>query len=99
MNKGEASLIENRQYMISLADQNFNVAYHSPAVQNITGWTIDERLNVDIEEQIHPADKEKITSVMRQVLENPGKPTPVTFRKSWKWRKIFILVYPEPATC
>lgn len=74
------TLIENNHDIISLADENFNVIYRSPAAERITGWPLNKRWQLGALETIHPEDAKNLKVAMKDVLSNPGKHVPVSFR-------------------
>jgi len=87
INRNEAfyhALIKNSHDAISLSDEYFNVTYLSPSTSCISGWTFEERAKVSGTEQAHPDDIEKLRTVMKEVLSNPGEPIPIAFRRKHK---------------
>src|SRR4051812_26704868 len=78
------ALIENNNEAISLSDKNFKVIYRSPSADSITGWTTEERERVGGLEQTHPEDAERLKLVLKEIVANPGKAVPVSFRTKHK---------------
>lgn len=73
-------LTENSFSGISLLDENLNVIYLTPSAERISGWDIKNRLKTTIDELIHPADLTMVSTLLREVLANPGIPKTCSFR-------------------
>lgn len=67
------ALIENSNDILSLYDASFNAIYRSPSAARISGWDADVMEDLNIFEMIHPDDAENSSSLMKEILENPGK--------------------------
>ena len=78
------ALIENNYDIISLMDERFKIFYRSPSAARITGWTDEELLNIDGTKNIHPDDRERAASIVKEVMANPGKPISTLFRNQHK---------------
>lgn len=75
------SLIENSSEGISLADENANVFYRSPAVEKMMGNLPKENaLN-----RVHPDNIREMRLKVKEVSENPGKPVPFLARFQNEW--------------
>ena len=78
------ALIEHNADAIVIRDQNFQLTYASPAAKKILGFDTDSEMAQDLDSTIHSEDIGKLHKVQNEVLENPGKPLPVAFRKKNK---------------
>ena len=78
------TLIENNYDIISLMDASFNIIYRSPSAVRITGWTDEDMKGQSGTKNIHPDDQAMARSVVKNLLENPGKALPVSFRNQHK---------------
>jgi PAS domain S-box-containing protein len=73
-------LIENSYSGISLLDKNFKVIYRSLSAERIEGWSTTEVQKSGISELIHPAERDKVRSLLNEVLKSPGIPKACTFQ-------------------
>ena len=78
------SLIENGTEIINLLDEHFCPLYRSPSSFRLTGWTMNERTGFNIMEITHPDDQKVMRRLIDDVLANPGKPFPITYRNLCK---------------
>ncbi len=78
------NLIENSKDIISLTDENFKTIYRSPSAERITGFTKEERVKFGFIELIHPDDQERMKKTLKEVLNKPEEPIPVTYRTRHK---------------
>jgi len=78
------ALIENGADSIALIDAANRILYLSPAVANVEGYTPDELLGRLGTEHTHPDDLPTLGHAMEQLLANPGKPVPATWRRRHK---------------
>jgi PAS domain S-box-containing protein len=79
------SLIENSSDILSLADKNMQLLYRSPAAERILGWTMNDRLESKGSiGSTHPDDIEYVNRVITEILKQPGRSLPVTFRTRHK---------------
>jgi PAS domain S-box-containing protein len=78
------ALIENNNDIISLMDRQFKVFYRSPSAVRITGWTDEEIVSMDGTKNIHPDDREKAGSIVKEIMVNPGKTISTLFRNQHK---------------
>ncbi len=70
------ALVENIGDLISLSDKNGTVIYDSPALEKITGFTVEEMEGKPLYELIHPEHIGETERILKLVLENPGVPFP-----------------------
>jgi PAS domain S-box-containing protein len=74
------SMVENASDIISLIDEHNTVLYVNPAIQKITGFTLDEILKLERGTLILPEEVPKAQQNLRKTLENPGKSIPVSIK-------------------
>jgi PAS domain S-box-containing protein len=72
------SMIENASDIVSLLDEENNVLYINPAIQNICGYTFEEIKKLDRQALILPEDRPKALRNFQLALKNPGVPVAVT---------------------
>jgi PAS domain S-box-containing protein len=85
------ALIENAPDAISLLSADLRLQYTSPSTQRILGYpseAIPE--NLDLENLIHPEDKQSLKELLDKVNRQPGKVFMTWFRfrhldGSWRW--------------
>jgi PAS domain S-box-containing protein len=78
------ALIENGADSIALIDADNRILYLSPAVTNVEGYAPEELLGRLGTEHTHPDDMPVLRQAMEQLLANPGKPVPATWRRRHK---------------
>ena len=78
------ALLDTSSDAISLLDEKLFPVYRNPAAYRITGYTMQDRLEVNGVEQTHPEDMEKVKRAFKESLENPEKPVFVVFRSLHK---------------
>jgi PAS domain S-box-containing protein len=78
------ALIEHGADSIALIDAHNRILYLSPAVTNVEGYRPDELLGRLGTEHTHPDDLPTIANAMQQLIANPGKPIPATWRRRHK---------------
>lgn len=77
-------LIDNGMDLISLSNENFMTFYRSPSSARITGWTDEDRTKAGATEHTHPDDIDALKGRLQEILANPGKPFPMSFRTRHK---------------
>jgi PAS domain S-box-containing protein len=77
-------LIENSHDGISLLDTDLNVIYRSPSSERINGYNAAERNELEIEDLIHPDDRELVTTLFKEVHAKPGLPILSSYRTKHK---------------
>lgn len=83
LNKSEKrfrSLIENAHDIISLSDENGNRFYVSPAIERITGYSMEETINQSVFNIVHPDDKAHTKKLRDEFMSEPGVLKPISFR-------------------
>lgn len=82
------SLIEHSADSVSVIDKDNNILYVSPASLAVEGYKPEELIGRNGIENTHPDDLTVIETTVRKLLDNPGKPIPVLWRrkhKNGKW--------------
>jgi PAS domain S-box-containing protein len=84
------ALIEHGSDSISLIDKDNKILYLSPSVKTVEGYEPEELLGHSGIEHTHPDDLPFVQKVVDEMLENPGTPIPVTWRRqhkngNWMW--------------
>ncbi|WP_276368881.1 PAS domain-containing sensor histidine kinase [Chryseolinea sp. H1M3-3] len=74
------ALIENISDGIVLNDETTRVLYQSPSVTRILGYTLEERHNQPVMNNIHPDDKEAFAKLYEDLATLPGQPLPFQLR-------------------
>lgn len=78
------ALIENTNDIITLMNENFELIYRSPSAARITGWTNEDMIGVNATRNIHPDDKPGLSTVIKEIMLNPGKNIYYKFRMKHK---------------
>lgn len=68
------SLIENSDDLITLSDKNGRILYISPALEKITGYSLEELKDKSVFQLNHPEHHEEAQRIFSEVLHNPGIP-------------------------
>jgi len=84
------ALIENGADSIALVDRDNKILYLSPAVASVEGYSPEELVGRMGPENTHPDDMPKLKFYFEQLMEHPGKPVPVLWRRRhkdgrWLW--------------
>ena len=74
------SLIENAHDIISLSDENGMRFYVSPAIEKITGYSVQETINQPVFDIVHPDDIAKTKKLRAEFMREPGIKKPISFR-------------------
>lgn len=74
------TLIENSTEGISLIDENARVIYQSKGMDKITGYTLEERANINVLDNVHPDDLEEAKINFKKIINSPGKQFPIYLR-------------------
>jgi PAS domain S-box-containing protein len=77
-------LIENSYEGIVLMDERLNVVYRSNSAERINGWNNEERAGHEIDDLVHPSDRQKVKELFARILSNPGLPVISTYRTRHK---------------
>ncbi len=78
------ALIENGSDSIALIGPDNDIRYLSPAVTAVEGYQPEELLGRSGLEHTHPDDLPQVGQVVQELMANPGKPTPVLWRRRHK---------------
>ena len=74
------SLIDNALDIISLSDENAMRFYISPAIERLTGYSIQETINQPVYNIVHPDDIEQSKKMRAEYMKDPGVIKPMSFR-------------------
>jgi PAS domain S-box-containing protein len=77
-------LIENSNDGISLFNDKLDVIYRSNSAERIIGWTNEERVGHEVDDIIHPDDRQKVKELFAEVLSKPGVPILSTYKSKHK---------------
>src|SRR5450432_330227 len=78
------ALVENNYDIISLIDESFNIIYRSPSVKRVRGCDTGAMKKLEGIENVHPDDREYAANLIREAMENSGKPLTAMFRRQHK---------------
>ncbi len=79
------SLIENSSDILSLVDKDMQIIYRSPSAERALGWTMSDRIESrGSVGSTHPDDAEYVNRVIAEILKQPGRSMPITFRTRHK---------------
>ncbi len=70
------ALVENASDAVAILRPDGSAVYASPAVENILGYNIDEVLTMNLEDIIHPDDRQGVFTVMQNAMDKPEIPQP-----------------------
>ncbi|HXY44019.1 MAG TPA: EAL domain-containing protein [Acidimicrobiales bacterium] len=84
------SLIQRATDMIAVVDPDGSLLYESPAVEELFGWRLGERLSQPALEFVHPDDRERAAAALAETLANPATPLTIELRHRdssgvWHW--------------
>ena len=84
------ALLEHSADSISMIDQNNRILHLSPAVAAVEGYAAEELIGRNGIENTHPDDLPLVQEIVRKLMENPGTPVPVLWRRrhkngEWLW--------------
>lgn len=85
------SMIENASDIISMIDEHNAIHYINPAIENISGYSIEEIRALDRSALQHPDDREKARTNFNFALKNPDRAIPVQVRIIHKSGKVIWL--------
>lgn len=66
------SVIENASDIISLSDENGIRFYISPAIEKVTGYSVEETINQPVFNLVHPDDIERTKKLRVELMKEPG---------------------------
>lgn len=78
------TLVENKDAIFALVDENLSPIYISPLVEKITGWSPEEMYGYLFFELLHPEERDSMINFLAEIKENPGKIVAVMFRLKLK---------------
>ncbi|MEO8136218.1 MAG: PAS domain S-box protein, partial [Betaproteobacteria bacterium] len=78
------ALLEHGADSISLIDKDNRILYLSPSVAAVEGYAAEEMIGRSGIEHTHPDDLPLLQGYIGQLLENPGLPVPVLWRRRHK---------------
>lgn len=88
------ALVESIQEVIVILDQEGMTRYVSPSLEQITGYTMDERKGQSAFDLIHPDEFGHVHTRYQELVARPGSRTRMEIRiqhKDGSWRKIDLL--------
>lgn len=74
------SLIDNSYDMITVLEPSGNIAYESPSVYRIFGYTEEDLINKNALSFVHPDDVDATINKLKETVINPGVPVQHVFR-------------------
>jgi hypothetical protein len=83
------ALVEHSYDAITLVDERMHVLYDSRSIENVCGYTPEERLGYPISRLLHPEDAPEIVTRFAKLLATPGQPFTFNYRflhKDGTWR-------------
>jgi len=66
------ALIENSSDAVAIVNARGQIAYESPAVERLLGWTPEERIGSSPPDFVHPDDLAKASAIFNELLQSPG---------------------------
>jgi len=84
-------LIERALDVVLVLNRDGTIRYESPSIQNVTGYTPEERKGKSVFDLIHPDDMASATSAFSQLLQNQVASAHMELRlqhKDGSWRSI-----------
>ena len=97
------ALIENSADRVSLLWPDGRIRYASPSSKRILGFDIDELINVDIFQRVHPQDVNALRKMFNELREKPGATMNHQYRAlrkdgRWQWMEAtFTNLLNDPA--
>jgi PAS domain S-box-containing protein len=83
------ALVEHSYDAITLVDERFHILYDSRSIENVCGYSAEERLGLPIDRLLHSEDRRQVLSRLHEVLATPGQPFTFNYRfrhKQGGWR-------------
>ncbi len=86
-------LVDYSNDAVLLSDGRGTISFASPAIEKITGYSVEEFLKTPYVEHVHPADMHKLAEYARRVYSSPGVAQRATYRirrkdGDWIWLEI-----------
>ncbi len=85
------TLIENSADGLTMFDRQRDLFYASPAVEKLSGFTLDELKNLPADVFTHPDDVPEVQAIFATALANPGRSIPIMVqqrRKNGEWIRL-----------
>jgi PAS domain S-box-containing protein len=84
------SLVENSNDVVVILSETGSATYVSPSIQHVLGYTVDEALQLNLFEILHPEDAPLVAERFQVCLQKPGEPikgyTSRVKHKDGRWR-------------
>ena len=80
------SLVKNSSDSLVIVKANGDRTYINPAIESITGFTIQELESMPFNAVIHPDDLTKVIKAWKKAIEHPDKPVTLEYRHIHKTR-------------
>lgn len=74
------TLIEHSLEAIIFVNEKGEIIYLSPSAERMTGFSLQQKNNIQGLTFVHPDDMEKATAIFAESIDNPGKPVPFQIR-------------------
>jgi diguanylate cyclase (GGDEF)-like protein/PAS domain S-box-containing protein len=74
------ALFEHATDAVTLVSKEGNIVFESPSISRITGYTVEERLNMNSFEVLHPDDREAAQNAFEKLLQIPSSSATMEFR-------------------
>jgi PAS domain S-box-containing protein len=87
------TLIENSSDVASIVDARGVSTYHSPSLERVLGYPVEEVLGTDSFERIHPDDHARCRDALAAVFGSPGTSRVLDFRylhRDGSWRNVEV---------
>jgi diguanylate cyclase (GGDEF)-like protein/PAS domain S-box-containing protein len=89
------SLVQNGFDVVTVSDADGVIAYDSPVIQRVLGYTPEERLGQNFFDYLHPEDSGRARDILVRVLEAPRVLMQFEVRArrsdgSWRWLEVGI---------
>jgi PAS domain S-box-containing protein len=96
-------LIENSSDAIVILSAEGKPTYISPSLERVTGYTVEESLNIDLMSLIHPEEAHVLLSALEKTFASPGIPLICKAMRmrhkngNWRWMEgIFTNLLDDP---
>ncbi len=89
------SLVQNATDVILVIDGSGNIAYESPAVERVLGYTPEYRVGANGFDFVHPDDLPQALETLSAMLEHPAAERALAVRGrhadgSWRWLEVSV---------
>ena len=79
------TLAENIKDVIWTMDLNFRFTYVSPATQDLQGWTVEELLELRLEDILTPGSLDRIYEEFQKETAIAARTVRTAVRQPWNW--------------